>query len=195
MVASEWPAGLRGITESVVTTLGPNERWNVAALGLHAPGEADGSVTARTWGRTRTWRNFRERGEGYVQFTRDPEVFVAAALTRHEVDDPILESTDAWVRVSVEQLAEGTSGDTKWVEWALSPEEQAVEEVVVPTFNRGYAAVVEATVHASRLDVEAYDTDTLRERIEYCETVVRRCGGPAEKRAFEAIERAVDAEL
>jgi len=195
MVASEWPVGLRGITESVVTTLGPNERWNVAALGLHAPGEADGSVTARTWGRTRTWRNFRERGEGYVQFTRDPEVFVAAALTRHEVDGPILESIDAWVRVSVEQLAEGTSGDTKWVEWALSPEEQAVEEVVVPTFNRGYAAVVEATVHASRLDVEAYDTDTLRERIEYCETVVTRCGGPAEKRAFKAIEDAVDEEL
>jgi len=199
MSGSDWPVGLRGITESVVTTLGPNDRWNVAALGLHAPGDSDGAgrsvVTARTWGRTRTWRNFRERGEGYVQFTRDPELFVAAALTTYEVDDPVLGSADAWVQLRVEQLEEGTSGGTQWVEWALWPEEQAVEQEVVPTFNRGYAAVVEATVHASRLDVDAYDSATLRERIDDCATVVDRCGGPAEKRAFEAIERAVDVEL
>ena len=37
-------------------------------------------VTATTYGRTRTWRNFRERGGGYVQFTRDPVDFVEAAL-------------------------------------------------------------------------------------------------------------------
>ncbi|PSP91673.1 DUF447 domain-containing protein, partial [Halobacteriales archaeon QS_1_68_44] len=66
MTVAEWPVNLAGVTESVVTTLGPNDRWNLAALGLFA----GDPVTARTWGRTRTWRNFRERGGGYVQFTR-----------------------------------------------------------------------------------------------------------------------------
>jgi len=189
-----WPADLRGITESIVTTLGPNGRWNVAALGLHAPG-GDGPVTARTWGRTRTWRNFTERDGGYVQFTRDPELFVDAALSVREVDEPVLESADAWVKVRAERRDSGTEDGTQWVEWALNPVDWAVEREVVPTFNRGYAAVIEATVHASRLDVDAYDTDTLRERIAYCRSVVERCGGDGEKRAFGALERAVSEEL
>jgi hypothetical protein len=188
---TDWPVELRGITESLVTTLGPNDRWNVAALGLHAPGD-DGTVTATTWGRTRTWRNFEERGGGYIQFSRDPELFVAAALTIHEVDEPVLGAADAWVEVRVDRRDSGTSEGTQWVEWGLRPVDSAIEREVVPTFNRGYAAVIEATVHASRLDVEAYDTERLRDRIDYCETVVDRCGGGAEKRAFETLREAVE---
>lgn len=199
MGETAWPVDLDGITESVVTTLGPNDRWNVAALGLHAP-ESDsspsadpgeGTVTARTWGRTRTWRNFSERGEGYVQFTRDPELFVAAALTVHETDDPVLDDAHAWVRVRTEQRDTGTDGGTQWVEWGLHPVEATVERRAVPTFNRGYAAVIEATVHASRLDVEEFDTESLLDRIDRCKAVVKRCGGEAEKRAFDDLERAV----
>ena len=48
--AAGWPLELRGVTEAVVTTRGPNDRWNLAALGLFA----GDPVTARTWGRTRT---------------------------------------------------------------------------------------------------------------------------------------------
>lgn len=188
-----WPAELRGITESVVTTLGPNGLWNVAALGLRAPDSAQ--VTAQTWGRTRTWRNFDERGEGYVQFTRDPELFVEAALTVHEVGEPVLESADAWVQVRVERRDSGTENGTRWVEWALHPVDRDVEREVVPAFNRGYAAVIEGTVHASRLDVEAYETERLQERIDYCRMVVEGCGGDAEKRAFAALERAVSEDL
>lgn len=195
MTDPAWPVELRGITESVVTTLGPNGLWNVAALGLSAPDSPQEGVTAQTWGRTRTWRNFDERGEGYVQFTRDPELFVDAALTVHEVGEPVLESADAWVQVRVERRDSGTENGTRWVEWALDPLDQAVEREVVPAFNRGYAAVIEGTVHASRLDVEAYETERLRERIEHCRSVVDRCGGDAENRAFAALERAVSENL
>jgi hypothetical protein len=71
-VNEDWLVELRGVTESIVATLGPNGRWNLAALGLFA-GEP---VTSRTWGNTRTRRNFHREGEGYVQFTRDPVDFV-----------------------------------------------------------------------------------------------------------------------
>jgi len=200
-----WPASFQGITESVVTTLGPNDRWNCAALGLHADGDggdtresddtgtrggengASATVTARTWGRTRTWRNFRERGAGYVQFVDDPVVFTEAALSIREERGPILDAAAAWVRVDVEVIDAGESGGTQWVEWALSPRESEVRRRVVPTIDRAYGAVIEATVAASRLDVPAYDTDELLDRLSYFESVVERCGGPREREAFSLL--------
>ena len=197
-----WPAPLRGVTESVVTTLGPNDRYNVAALGIHAPESPDGTARrpdiddadprARTWGRTRTRRNFEARGEGWVQFLRDPVLFTEAALGIREVDEPVLDGADAWVHIEVKRVDTGRDGGTEWVDWRLTPVENGVRRRVVPTFNRGYAAVVEATVAASRLGVDAYDTDQLRGRIAYFEEVARRCGGPEEVTAFERLYELVD---
>lgn len=183
-----WPLDLRGVTESIVTTRGPNDRWNVAALGLIA-GEP---VTARTWGRTRTWRNFDEHGDGYVQFSRDPVVFVDAALRVREADEPVLDSADAWVRVSVTELDSGTEDGTRWVDWSLVPKEVTVQRRVVPATNRGYAAVVEATVAASRLEVPGYDTAVLENRLEYFEGVVDRCGGERERDAFDRLRESLE---
>jgi hypothetical protein len=194
----EWPVELSGVTESVVTTYGPNDRWNVAALGLFASHDnEDGnnesvSVTARTWGNTRTRQNFHARGEGYVQFTCDPVDFVEAACSIREEETPVLDSSDAWVRVSVEGIEEGQDGGTRWEQWALLPVESSVEQRVVATINRGYYAVIEATVAASRLDVPGYDERELRERIAYCGTVVERCGGESERAAWDRFEELVE---
>jgi hypothetical protein len=185
-----WPVDLSGVTETLVTTLGPNDRWNVAALGVHA--STGGPPTARTWGRTRTWRNFRERGEGYVQFTTDPVLFVEAALAVTETDEPLLTEAHAWVRVRPEQLDSGTAEGTQWVEWALHAEQSGIESRVVPTFSRAYAAVVEGTVAASRLDVEGYDSDQLRDRLDHLDSVVDRCGGPRERTAFDRLLAIID---
>lgn len=180
---TDWPVELRGVTESVVTTRGPNDRWNVAALGLHA----GDPVTATTWGRTRTWRNFTERGHGYVQFTPDPVDFAQAAMTVREAEEPLLDSADAWAKVTVSTVDTGEDSGTQWVEWALDPVEADIERERPTTTNRGYYAVIEATVAASRLGVEAYDQNRLRERLDYFEAVVERCGGPREKAAFEVV--------
>ena len=198
----DWPVPLRGITESVVTTPGADGRWNVAALGLHAPtcgshggaapegdDASDGdAVTAVTWGDTRTRRNFAREGRGVVQFTVDPETFVDAALSVVERDDPVLESADAWVRVGVERVAAGEEGGTRWRRWRLDPRASEVCRERVPTINRGFDAVIEATVAASRLDVRAYDTETLLDRLEGLADVVATCGGPAEREAFARID-------
>jgi len=220
--AARWPADLRGVTETVVTTLGPNDRWNVAALGIEvhpedadkprptdaasdgseprndlggdSGGEASGQstapprVTARTWGRTRTRRNFEASGEGYVQFTTDPVDFVEAALSVREADGPILESAAAWARVTVERIGAGREDGTEWVEWRLHPIESVVRHDDVPTINRGFNALVEATVVASRLDVAAYEDQPLEDRLEYLRGVVARCGGPREQTALDRLE-------
>lgn len=201
---AEWPVELRGVTESVVATLGPNDRWNFAALGLHAtePAETPDStasevgdddrrkrpkITATTWGNTRTRRNFHRRGGGVVQFTPDPRDFVASALTIFEGDDPVLDSADAWAEVEVECVADGESDGTRWERWELTPVSAAVVCERVPTINRGFAAVVDATVAASRLDVGTYDTETLLDRLDYCAETVEKCGGPLEREAFATL--------
>jgi hypothetical protein len=185
-----WPVALRGVTESVVTTLGPNDRWNVAALGLHAPTDSGDPVTARTYGRTRTWRNFTERGGGVVQFTTDPRTFVDAALTVREVDEPVVDAADAWVEVTATEVGSETEGDTTIRTWALEPIESAVRAERVPAINRGFGAVIDATVAASRLDVPGFDTGELLDRLAYFADVVDRCGGPAEREAFARIDEA-----
>lgn len=183
---SPWPVALRGVTESVVSTQGPDGAWNVAALGIHAPD--GGPATARTWGRTRTRRNFDHRESGVVQFTRDPLLFVRAALDVYELAEPVCEEkVDAWARVDVERLKSGSEGGTEWVDWSLDPVESAVLTERVGRFERGPAAVVEATVAASRLDVPAYDTERLRERIAYFGDVAEKCGDERTQDAFELL--------
>ena len=188
----DWPVKLRGVTESVVTTLGPNERWNVATLGLHEPTSPETPVRAVTFGNTRTRRNFHRESGGYVQFTTDPVLYVDAALSVHEQDDPVLASADAWVRVEVEHVDTDESGGTTLEHWHLRPVEAETVHEYVPTTNRGYNAVVEATVAASRLSVEEYDTGMLRERLEHLEGICRTCGGEREQAAFDRLNELVD---
>ncbi len=183
MTDASWPVDLSGVTETIVTTLGPNGRWNAAALGVFA----GDPVTARTWGNTRTRRNFHRQGEGYVQFVDDPVTFADAALSISEHDEPVLPASCAWCRVAVEEIESGTDGGTDWEQWTLRPLENESTSETVPTIDRGFAAVVEATVLASRLGIDAYDEATLRERLAYCASVVDRAGGPREQQALERV--------
>lgn len=186
---ARWPAPLRGVTETIVTTEGPDGDWDVAALGLHAPSEVDEPPTARTWGRTRTRRNFEARDTGVVQFWVDPVDFVDAALGCRTDATPVLDRADAWARVTVEQVTTGERDGTEWAEWALHPVESVRRSAPVRTVNRGFNAIVEATVVASRLDIPAYDTATGHDRLEYLLDVARRCGGDREHAAAQRVER------
>ncbi|ELZ80648.1 hypothetical protein C454_10096 [Haloferax gibbonsii ATCC 33959] len=199
--SDDWPVELRGVTETVVATLGPNDRWNFAALGVRAPesdagtddsgGSATGSpppATATTWGNTRTRRNFHRQGGGVVQFVSDPRAFVEAAMTIYERDSPLLDSADAWAEVEATAVDSGEDGGTEWEEWELRPVDAAVEQRRPFTINRGFGAVIDATVAASRLDVPAFDTDDLLDRLAYFAETVGKCGGEREREAFARID-------
>jgi Uncharacterized conserved protein len=122
------------------------------------------------------------------QFTADPREFVDAALTIHEEPEPVLPNAEAWVEVSAVAVETGDDEGTEWERWELSPTDTGTVEREGPrTINRGFYAVVDATVAASRLDVAAFDTDTLLNRLAYFETVVEKTGGPRERAAFETL--------
>ena len=187
-MTADWPVAIDAVTESVVTTRGPAGTWQLAALGLR-PGDP---VTARTWGRTRTRRNLERAGGGTVQYVRDPVAFVDAALAARDVESRVLDAADAWVEVAAERLEAGSEAGTGWVDWALEPVEAAVVREAVPTIERGFNAVVEATVAASRLDVPAYDEAALRARLDHHRAVVERCGGDREREAMARLDGLVD---
>ncbi|MFW6320786.1 MAG: DUF447 domain-containing protein [Halohasta sp.] len=189
--AADWPVDLRGVTESIVATLGPNDLWNMAALGLHAPDEPGEPVEATTWGNTRTRRNFHRQGGGVVQFTSDPREFVDAAVTIREETEPVLPNADAWVEIEAASVDSGTEGGTDWERWEIRPTGAGTIERRRPlTINRGLYAVVDATVAASRLDVPSFDTEQLVDRLRYFEETVEKCGGPREREAFETLSEA-----
>ncbi|WP_053948702.1 DUF447 domain-containing protein [Halolamina sediminis] len=183
-----WPVPLRGVTESVIATKGPNDLWNLAALGLHA----GDPVTARTYGNTRTRRNFERRGGGVVQFVADPRPFVDAALSIREEPEPVLPSADAWIGVDAALLDTWTEGETTIREWELTPGESEVVREEATTINRGFGAVVEATVAASRLGVAGFDDEELRGRLDFLTGVAERCGGAREREAVSRIEEYAD---
>lgn len=180
---TEWPVPLRGVTETVVTTQNEDGSWALAALGVHA----GDPVTARTWGGTRTRHNFDRTGTGYIQFLQDPVTFVDAALGRASLAEPIHESADAWSRVSVDRIETDRSAGTEWVDWKLTPLETTIVEETVPVINRGHAAVIEASIAASRLDVSEYPTDALTTRLDRYERIIRRCGGDRDREALDRI--------
>lgn len=194
-----WPVRLSGVSETVVATAGPNGRWNQAALGVRPPADgpdavdrgADEPVIARSYGRTRTRRNFEAARPAYVQFTTDPLDFVEAVLGVYETDDPILSSADAWVRVGIGEEGRTDEHDTEIVEWSLRPVESGIRERSVPTMHRGRAAAVEATVPASRLGVEGYDDEQLLDRLSSLADVVETAGDDRAIAAFDRIDELV----
>lgn len=184
-----WPLSLSGVTESLVATRGPNGRWNLAPLGLFTDSTVDGELTvsATTWGRTRTRRNFEREGTGWIQFSTDPLVFVDAALSIVELDAPVLADADAWVRVDAERVGTGVEDGTEWVRWQLRPTAGAVRRTRVPRFTRAPTAVVEASVAASRVDAPGYDAERAKAVIARAGQTVRRTGDERARRAFDRI--------
>lgn len=179
-----WPVSIDAVTETIVATKGPNDRWNLAALGLF-PGEP---VTAITWGRTRTRRNFERVGSGIIQFSTDPVDFVDAALSIVERDDPILPTSHAAVEVDVDPQDEGVETGTTWKRWSVRAGDHVVSDRQVPTLRRGRIAVVEATIAVSRLGRDGFDDETLDRRLELVKDVVERTGSERDRIAIERVE-------
>lgn len=179
------------ITETVAVT-GGDDGYNVAPMGVVRPQPEvdDGEQTpyARLWRGSDTLENIRGTGRVVVNFTRDPVVYVESALgdADDRVVDGRLEGADAWIRCSAGRT--GVERDGEVERWQLKAEETTVETRRVCAVNRGFNAVVEAAVDATRLELRP----ELRERVERNVEVALKCGGPREEEAVEVLRGHVD---
>jgi hypothetical protein len=173
------------ITETVATTKSEDGEPNSAPMGVLR----DEGVYARLWEGSTTLENVRATNEVVVNFTRDPVVYVESALGDPDgefVVDGRLRDADGWVRCDAERVPEQEDRD-EVTRWRLTERDRRVAERVLPTHSRGFASVIEATVHATRLEFEP----ELRELLEHHLEVARKCGGEREVEAADLIEKYV----
>jgi hypothetical protein len=174
------------ITETVATTRDEEDTPNAAPMGVLK--ENDG-VYARLWEGSTTLENVRATERVVVNFTRDPVVYVETALGDNGgdfVSDGRLRDADGWVRCDAEHVP-NPEGRDEVTRWRLVERERNVAKRALPTHSRGFASVIEATVHATRLSFKP----ELCELIEHHLEVVRKCGGKREREAANLVEEHV----
>ena len=129
-----------------------------------------------------------------ANFTFDPVIYVRTAFddlpddafVREEVDGMTvcrLRDAEAWAAFAADVERSGDEAITV----RLTPLREEVLDLQLHPVNRGFASIVDATVHATRY-VKNRDP-WLGELIEHHAGLARKCGGPREWEALELLKR------
>ena len=183
--------GIReGISEVIVST--GFESPNAAPIGIITKG---GKPFVRLFKGSHTWANvFKER---YLasNVVYDPLLFVRSTFFDLEPSEfeyvtagglkfPVLKEAAAWVVfecVNVKNTDQALVADLVPVDAGFN--EDNLKDLPVP--NRGFNAVLEATVHATRYQLSG--DEKYLEWIRHYEALAFKCGGDGEKKAMKLL--------
>ncbi len=169
-----------GISEVILTTLSKDGVPNAAPMGLH---RKEGRLFAMIYN-SRTLENIIDRPVTAVNIVDDPVLFVRSSLCdlepgRFEYVNgfPVLKDALGWVLFEC-RCKKGER--ISLVE--LSPVDGKINRRKIQPVNRGFNAVIEAAIHATRYVVfrEKKHIDS----IEHYNSIVKKCGGAREKEAM-----------
>lgn len=180
-----------GISEVIFTTISPDGIPNAAPMGLHRKGSR---LFARIYN-SKTLENIMSKPLAAANITDNPVLFVQSALSDVEpekfdfIDDfPVLKDATGWILFE----CKCKKGDNISVV-ELSPTAGKINTRKLLPVNRGFNAVIEALIHATRYVV--FRDKKYFEHIEYYNSIVKKCGGAREKEAmgllYELISRQV----
>ena len=172
-----------GISEVIFTTISPDGVPNAAPIGLHLKG---GTLFARIYN-SKTLENIMSKRMAVANITEDPLLFVQSALSDIEFEKfefvdgfPVLLQANAWILFKC-RCKNGEK--TSVVE--LSPVKGKINTLKIKPVNRGFNAVIEATVHATRFVL--HKEKKLIEQIHYNNTIVKKCGSSKDKEAMRLL--------
>lgn len=174
-----------GINEVIATTW-----YNAAPMGIHL---RDGEYRMHLFRGSHTAMNIERWGWVVANIIHDPVLYVQTAFedlpkdafVEEVVDDRLmhrLPDAEAWVAFQAEAERTGSQSFTAH----LVPLKEVVVRPQVHPVNRGFASVIEATVHSTRY-LKSRDP-RLRELIDHHTGLVRRCGGSREREALGLLE-------
>ncbi len=172
-----------GISEVIFTTISPEGVPNAAPMGLHRKGK---KLFARIYN-SKTLDNILSKPALAANIADDPVLFVQSALSdlepeRFEIVEGFLILKDAlgWILFNC-RCKEG--GKISVVE--LYPVKGKIINKKLQPINRGFNAVIEASIHATRYVVmkEQKQLNCIR----YYNTIVKKCGGEREKEAMRLL--------
>ena len=172
-----------GISEVIVTTLSKDGVPNAAPIGLHCK---DGRFLLRLFN-SKTLDNILEQPVAVANIVDDPVLFVRSALSDIEPDEfeliegfPVLKGALAWIRFECKcRRGEGISV----VE--LTPVGSDIIHRTVKPINRGFNAVIEASVDATRYVI--FREQKYLDSIGDYDKLVKKCGGAREKEAMRML--------
>lgn len=172
-----------GISEVILTTISPDGIPNAAPMGLHRKGKR---LFASIYN-SKTLDNILRKPMATANITDDPVLFVQSALSDIEPERfefiegfPILKDALGWL------IFECTcKRGEKLSVVELSPLKGKIIEQKPKPVNRGFNAVIEAAIHATRY-VNLKDRKYL-DCIEYYNTIIKKCGGAREKEAMRLL--------
>lgn len=173
------------ILETLVSTVDPTGRPNVAPMGITPEG---GRILIAPFAGGETWKNLREVGEAVVHYTDDVLLFARCAVT------PFVPPHRLATRVRGVILQDACHWQECVVESSDLTGERArfVARVVATGRGRDFAglsrarhAVLEATILATRLHL--IGRERVLEEIARLRPLVDKTGGPAEHEAFAFI--------
>ncbi len=152
-------------------------------MGLH---RKDERLFARIYNST-TLKNILENPGAAANIVDDPVLFVKSALSDVGVENfeaingfPVLKNSLGWV---IFDCTCNKGGNISVVE--MTPVKGKIHRKVIKPVNRGFNAVIEASIHATRY-VGKKGQEYLRQ-IEYCNNIVKKCGGAREKEAMRLL--------
>ena len=172
-----------GISEVIITTVSGGGIPNAAPIGLHCK---DGRLFFRLFD-SKTLDNILAQPVACANIVNDPVLFVHSALSDIEPDEfelieeiPVLKDALAWIRFDCKCKKVGKISVVE-----LTPVSGAIVRKTIKPVNRGFNAVIEASVDATRYVI--FKEKKYLERIGYYDKLVRKCGGAREKEAMRML--------
>lgn len=179
-----------GISETIVST--GLEHPNAAPIGIIVRG---GRPFVRLFKGSHTWANVLKEKYLVVNIVYDPLLFVRSTFFDLELSEfdyvsskglnfPVLKEAAAWVIfecLDVKNTEQALVADLVPIEAGFN--EANRKDLPVP--NRGFNAVLEATVHATRYQLTK--EEKYLELIRHYETLASKCGGEKEKKAMKLL--------
>lgn len=183
--------GIReGISETIVST--GLELPNAAPIGIIVK---DGRPFVRLFKGSHTWANAFKEKYLVANVIYDPLLFVRSTFFDLEPSEfdyvsvrglnfPILKEAAAWIIfecINLKNTEQALIADLIPIKAGFN--EANRKELPVP--NRGFNAVIEATVHATRYRISG--DEKYLELIRHYETLSSKCGGESEKKAMRLL--------
>jgi len=172
-----------GISEVILSTISPEGVPNAAPIGLHLK---DGKFSARIYN-SKTLDNILGNQTAAANIVDDPFLFVQSALSDIEQGKfefiegfPVLKDAMGWIVFDC-RCRKGENISV--VE--LTPVRSKIQRRKIMPVNRGFNAVIEATVHATRFVV--LKEQQYLDHINYYNTIVQKCGSTGDKDAMKLI--------
>lgn len=172
-----------GISEVILTSMSIEGIPNAAPIGLHMK---NGKLFARIY-KSKTLDNIIENSKAAANIVDDPVLFVQSALSDIEPERfdfvegfPVLKDSPGWIIFDC-RIKKGENISVVELQAVKS---KILQRKIKP-INRGFNAVIEATVHATRYVV--LKEQKYLDHIDHYNTIVQKCGGPGEKKAMKLL--------